>query len=493
MTSTSEQPSTTPSVPHAPGEVAPGTAAAAGDEAEAPDGPIRPQHLRRLRHRRRTKLVLAVVLVVVAVLVTVVGVERATQPVGLPDITTVRHSEVVPGTARTPPWPPGGQAAVAIPALGYAAQSGPETPVPVASLAKMATAVVILRDHPIPPGASGPLVPVDADDAAQFGVDLDNDETTIPLQVGESITELQLLQALLVASANDAAYTLADWDSGSQSAFVAKMNALAVSLRAFRTDFVDSSGYQPQSVSTVSDMLRIAAAGMAIPTFAALVDEPTATVPLAGVITNVVTLIGTDGIIGVKSGYTSQASGCMVLASDRSIDGQSVLVLAAALGQHVPLPPAPAPPSAPGAPATTTTTTRASTTTTTTVPYNPLEAEYPLLYTGPIVERLLYAAEREVTAVTLARARAGDGDGERRLGGVGPDGSGRRHGQGDAVRPSRPAHRGAARSPAAPHTGYCARPGGSVRFVLGAQSVVVPVARDGAVAPPDWMWKLLHG
>ena len=76
-----------------------------------------------------------------------------------------------------------------MPSLGYAVQSGPEGPVPVASLTKMATAVVILRDHPLTPGSSGPLVPVDGDDAAQFGVDLANDETNIPLQPGEAITE----------------------------------------------------------------------------------------------------------------------------------------------------------------------------------------------------------------------------------------------------------------------------------------------------------------
>ena len=226
-----------------------------------------------------------------------------------------------------------------IPALGYAAQSGPETPAPVASLTKMATAVVVLRDHPIASGTSGPLVPVTPDDAAEFGVDLANDETNIPLQAGEAITEEQLLQALLVASANDAAYTLAVWDAGSESAFVARMNTLAVSLGAFHTDFVDASGFRPQSVSTASDMLRIAAAGMALPEFASLVDEPTAVVPVAGRITNVVTAIGTDGIIGVKSGYTGQAGGCMVLAVDRTIAGHTVLVLAAALAQWEPAPP----------------------------------------------------------------------------------------------------------------------------------------------------------
>ena len=447
----------------------------------------RPQRLRRRRHRRWVKMFLATLAVAAVVVLALVGVGRAVRPLDQPAITTVsRTSVLVPGVPPRLPWPSSGQAAVAIPSLGYAAQSGPETPAPVASLTKMATAVVVLRDHPIPPGSSGPLVPVDADDAAQFGVDLDNDETNIPLQAGEQITELQLLQALLVASANDAAYTLAGWDAGSQGAFVAKMNALAVSLGAVHTDFVDASGFEPQSVSTASDMLRIAGAGMAIPEFASLVDEPTASVPLAGRITNVVTAIGTDGIIGVKSGYTGQAGGCMVLATERSVDGHRVLVLAAALAQWE-APPAPAHPATPAVPGAS------ATTTTTTVPYDPLKAEYPLLYTAPVVEGLLYVAEADVTGVTVTRPG-------RVLGTATAEWAGTPRtvpvvATAGATLLALPGQRIERVLVPAPHHGRGAAhaPVGSLRVTLGAESVVVPVVRRTDLAVPDWMWKLVHG
>ena len=234
---------------------------------------------------------------------------------------------------------------MAIPALGYAEQSGPEQPVPIASLTKMTTAVVVLRDHPVPLGSNGPTITITPDEAAQFDVNLANDETNIPLQAGETLTELQLLEALLNQSADDVAYTLAVWDAGSQQAFVAKMNALAASLGAVHSHYVDASGFDPRSVSTAADTLRIAAAGMAIPTFATVAGMPTVNLPGVGTVRNIVTEIGTDGIVGVKSGYTSQASGCMVLAGFRSVDGHSVLVLASALGQREPAP-APPPPSA---------------------------------------------------------------------------------------------------------------------------------------------------
>jgi D-alanyl-D-alanine carboxypeptidase (penicillin-binding protein 5/6) len=452
---------------------------------EAAPGPERPQHTRRRRNRRRLKWSLAVVVVVLLASITLLGVQRVDQPLAQPTLTSPRQaSYLVHGSAPVLPWPPSGQAAVAIPALGYAQQSGPETPVPVASLTKMATAVVILHDHPVPLGTSGPPVPVTADDAAQFGVDLDNDETNIPLQAGESISELQMLEALMVESANDVAYTLAVWDSGTEAAFVAKMNALAASLGADHTHFVDASGYQPQSVSTASDMIRIAASGMTIPTFAKVAGMPSATLPLAGTVQNIVKLIGSNGVVGVKSGYTGQAAGCMVLAGYRTIQGHSVLVLASALGQQI-RPPAPASPTAPAAPGATTTTTS-------TVPYNAVEAQYPLLYTGPIVEHLLDTTEAAVTPVPLARP----GD---ILGTATAVWSGARHDV-PAV-----ATRGAlllavpgqrvvvSTEPLATSALTGARDRvGTVRYSLGAESEVVPLRRQHRVPTPTWWWKLLH-
>ena len=429
------------------------------------------------------KAALAVLAVSVVALLAVVGTERAVRPLAQPVIATVQHtSKVVPGTSPAFPWPSQGQAAVAIPALGYAEQSGPELPVPVASLAKMATAVVVLRDHPMPMGSSGPSILITGDEASQFGVDLANNETTIPLQAGESITELQLLQALMVASANDAAYTLAEWDAGSQAAFVAKMNGLATSVGAVNSHFVDSSGFDPQSVSTAADMLRIAATGMAIPAFAWVVDEPAATVPMAGVITNVVALIGTNGIVGVKSGYTSQAAGCMVLAARRTVGGHSLLVLAAVLGQKLQPPPAGAttPPAA-GAP------------TTTTVPYNALEAQYPLLYAGPLAEELLYVSESGVTPVVLTRTGEVMGTATAEWAGS------RRALPAIATTTTMllgvPGQRIASVMTPMPYRGRAIVPDqvGTIRFSLGREAAVVPLARRGALVLPDWTWKVLHG
>jgi D-alanyl-D-alanine carboxypeptidase-like protein len=294
---------------------------------------------------------------------------RATRPLAAP---VVRSSAAalfaVPGVAAPLPWPTAGQSAVSVPALGYTAQPGAERPIPVASLTKMTTALVILHDHPLAPGAAGPLITISADDAAQFGSDTADDQSSVPVSTGEQLSELQMLEAMLLPSANNIAYALAEWDAGPQAAFVAKMNAMAAFLGATNTHFVDASGFDPNSVSTAADCLKIAAAGMQIPVFAQIVAMPSAPFPGAGTIHNVIAGVGTDGIVGLKSGYTSQAGGCLVLAADRTVAGRPVQVLVAVLAQPV-IAPAPPPPPAngtPGAPASTTTTTTTSTTSTTT-------------------------------------------------------------------------------------------------------------------------------
>ncbi len=302
---------------------------------------------------------------------------------------------------------------MSVPAIGYSAQSGPQSPVPVASLTKITTAVVILRDHPLAPGEQGPVITVTSDDVAQYDLELHQDQSTVAIEVGEQLTERQALEAMLTQSANDVAYTLAVWDAGSVDAFVVKMNALAASLGTTDTHYVDASGYDPATVSSASDVLRVAAVGMAIPTFAEIVGLTQVTLPLAGTLHNIVAQIGVGGVIGVKSGYTSQAGACMVLAADRVIDGRTLLVLVAVTGQPTPPPTAPTTTTTTRPPGTTTTTTRPPGTTTTTTTL-PLDDE-------PVVDPFKYAGTHDHGAPDghPGRDLAGDGGhpGERRRNG----------------------------------------------------------------------------
>jgi D-alanyl-D-alanine carboxypeptidase (penicillin-binding protein 5/6) len=237
------------------------------------------------------------------------------------------------GDAPTLPWPSTGQAAAAVPGRGLLVQSGPETAVPIASLTKIMTAYLILRDHPLASNAQGPALSMTAADENEAADDESAGATSVPVQPGEVLTERQLLNGLLVHSANNFADVLAQWDAGSVPAFVARMNATALALGMHHTHYADTNGLNPFSASTAADQLRVAMAAMAIPTFAAVVSQTSITLPIAGIIPNYVNSIGTDGIVGVKSGFTQAAMGCLVLAAERTVAGRSVLVMASVTGQ----------------------------------------------------------------------------------------------------------------------------------------------------------------
>jgi D-alanyl-D-alanine carboxypeptidase (penicillin-binding protein 5/6) len=242
-------------------------------------------------------------------------------------------SDPVPGTTPTLPWPATGQGAVAVPGRDLLVQSGPETPVPIASLTKIMTAYLILRDHPLAPTASGPGITITVNDQNEAGLDEADGATSVPVTPGEVLTERQLLNGLLVHSANNFADVLATWDAGGVPAFVARMNTQAAALGMPNTHYADANGLSAQSVSSAGDQLRVAMAAMAIPTFAAVVSQTSIILPIAGVIPNYVSSIGSDGIVGIKSGFTQAAMGCLVIAAHRQVGGHTVLVMAAVTGQ----------------------------------------------------------------------------------------------------------------------------------------------------------------
>jgi len=284
------------------------------------------------RHRHRRRWPWAVLVVIVAVVVAAsVQLGRAVPAVAMHRALPV--TAPVAGATPALPWPAVGEAAVAIPELGVTVQSGPEAAVPIASLTKIMTGYLTLRDHPLAPDAQGPVFTMTAADQAEASVEEGAGATNVPVRPGEQLTERQLLNGLLVHSANNFADVLARWDAGSLPAFVTKMNAAAAALGMAHTHYADASGLDPGTAGTASDELIVTRAAMSIPTFAAAVAQRAVTLPIAGVLPSYVSSVGTDGVVGVKSGFTQAAMGCLVLAGERTVAGQRVLVLAAVTGQ----------------------------------------------------------------------------------------------------------------------------------------------------------------
>ncbi len=241
-----------------------------------------------------------------------------------------------PARCWPPPWPgpTSGEAAVAVEGLGLLGQVHGTQSVPVAGLAQVLTAYVVLSDHPLATGnAEGPSIPVNADTLTSYQAGLANQESEVPVAAGESLTELQALEGLMIDSGGDMATLLADWDAQSVTAFVAKMNTVAAKLGLSSTHITDPSGVDPATQISTEDLVRLGEAAMSIPVLREMVSLGQASVPMTTVVYNLNFDLGQDGIIGVKTGSDSSAQGCYLFAAQQSIGGKEVTVVGAVLGQ----------------------------------------------------------------------------------------------------------------------------------------------------------------
>jgi D-alanyl-D-alanine carboxypeptidase (penicillin-binding protein 5/6) len=288
---------------------------------------------RRIRIRR---IRVAGVLVVIAAIAAALGHQllassssTAASPI---DVPRGEHrgalGEALPSTV----WPAHGQAAVQV---GQSqVHAGPnQHAAAIASLAKVMTAYLVLRDHPLRLGEDGPTITLTDADVADTDRRRGQHESVVSIAAGEQLTERQALQALLLPSANNIAAVLARWDAGSADRFVARMNATARSLGMTHTRYTDPSGYDDATVSTAADQVRIVDRAMRQPVLASVAATPSATLPVAGSVRNTNTLLGHDGFVGVKTGSTAAAGGCLAFRAIRWIDGKRTTITGVVLGQ----------------------------------------------------------------------------------------------------------------------------------------------------------------
>jgi serine-type D-Ala-D-Ala carboxypeptidase (penicillin-binding protein 5/6) len=238
-------------------------------------------------------------------------------------------TEAVPSTV----WPAYGQAAFVQAGQSQVHTSSHQHAAPIASVAKVMTAYLVLRDHPLQLGQDGPTMTLTDADVADTDRRRQQEESVVSIAAGEQLTERQALQALLLPSANNIAAVLARWDAGSVDTFVARMNATARALGMTHSRYTDPSGYDDATVSTAADQVRIVDRAMRVPVFASLVATPSATLPVAGTVHNTNTLLGHDGFVGVKTGSDDAAGGCFAFRAIRWIDGKRTTITGVVLGQ----------------------------------------------------------------------------------------------------------------------------------------------------------------
>jgi D-alanyl-D-alanine carboxypeptidase (penicillin-binding protein 5/6) len=191
----------------------------------------------------------------------------------------------------------------------------------IASLTKIMTAHLVLsRTSP----AEIVTVSEEAASGRQVGI------SSLGLVAGEQIPVRELLYALLLQSANDAAVALAEHVAGSVEAFVEMMNRTAARLGMARTAFASPNGLDDAGYSTARDLARLTRVAYRHEEFGSIVSTRTHEIPApdgaARVIQNRNVLLWLyPGALGVKTGFTTAAGFCIVATAER--EGERLLAV----------------------------------------------------------------------------------------------------------------------------------------------------------------------
>ena len=159
-----------------------------------------------------------------------------------------------------------------------------------------------------------------------------------PFKQGDTITIMDLLKSALICSHNNATIALAEHISGSEKDFVKLMNAKAVEIGAFNTNFQNSNGLDsnyPEHKSTAEDLAIIAKYCFENELFRSIVGTKKDTITLSGeelVIYNTNILLFFDYIKGIKTGFTDNSGYCLVLYSERENLSLITVILKSAEG-----------------------------------------------------------------------------------------------------------------------------------------------------------------
>lgn len=251
----------------------------------------------------------------------------ATQMMQQPASTTPVNA---PKITNPLPWPDYGQAAYGVVKDGVLAESNAQSsePVPVASLAKVITALAILEKKPLDPGEQGPTIILTDADIKLYEEYVRKSGSVVQIQLGEQITEYQALQAMLLPSANNIADTMALRTFGTMEAY----NKYATKMlkdRGIDDTVIDgASGYSPNTKSTAADMVKIGILYMQNPVLREIAAQPSARLPFAGIVGNYNNGINGDGVVGIKIGFTEEAGNTFLVADMQGGDKDNVSVVA---------------------------------------------------------------------------------------------------------------------------------------------------------------------
>ena len=215
---------------------------------------------------------------------------------------------------------------------GVLASSGSEEALPIASISKVISTLVVLDAKPLAVGEDGPSIVFNQADVALYGEYQRVGGTVEPVTAGLAMSQRDLLEVVLVSSANNYAESLVGWAFGSQAEFVDATAAWLTAGGFDSTVIVEPTGMSPSNVSSVPDLLRIAKLALENPVVADIVASKSVDVPYIGTLTNTNRLLGVESIDGIKTGTLDEAGSCLLFSTDYTVGSSVVTVVGVVLG-----------------------------------------------------------------------------------------------------------------------------------------------------------------
>ncbi len=247
-----------------------------------------------------------------------------------PDILPAALSAPAAPVAQ-PAWPAEGAGATAVGGFAAVSASSGE-PESIASITKLVTALVVLDRMPLADGEQGPEFAFTSADRREYRAYLADDQSALDVPVDGVLTQYQLLQGVLIGSANNYADRLVSELWPDEDAYVEAANAWLQAHGLGGVTVVDSSGIDPENTAAPASVITLAETAMSNPVISGIVGQRSAELPGAGFVENTNALLADPAVVGVKTGSLF-GSYNLVAAKDTDVDGVNVRVYATALDQ----------------------------------------------------------------------------------------------------------------------------------------------------------------
>lgn len=292
--------------------------------------PTRPELPRRPVYRRRRVLVTGAVVLLLATL----GYLPLTLLAPLP-AAAVTVSAPIEAVPAVPALAFPGYGASALGAVGYPgvlAQSGDSSALPMASITKIITSLVVLDAHPLDVGESGPTVAMTSADVALYGSYLAQNGTVANVRAGMTFTERQLLELTLVKSANNYTMSLARWAFGSSDAFLTAARAWLTRNGLDQIVLIEPTGIDPGNVAPVAELIELGRIALKHPVIVEIVAMREISLPQLGSLPNTNRLLGVDGVDGIKTGTLDDFGANLLFSADYTVGQSAVTIIGVVLG-----------------------------------------------------------------------------------------------------------------------------------------------------------------